>query len=282
MTAGSIAVVTDSTADLGALAATNGIEVVPLTVRFGSEEFRDGVDLSETEFYRKLDASATTPITAQPAPSLFAQTYRKLLGAGVARIISIHISGALSGTLNAASIAAREVDPARITVIDSRNATAGLGMLVLDAARRARAGEPAQTITAALAADIPNVYLFAAIPTLTYLARGGRIGHLSGLVGNVLQIVPILTLSDGVIKEFAKVRTFKRAVDQIVTIVTTRLKGHAGVRMAVIHSMAPELAESVSQRIQAAVRPSSSYICSVGPTVGTHAGPGAVGVFYIL
>lgn len=276
-----VAIVTDSTSDLGVLAAQNGIEVVPLTIRFGSEEFRDGVDLTENDFYQKLESSSTTPITAQPAPALFAATFRRLLDGGASHVIALHLPATLSGTINAASIAAREVDADRITVVDTRTATAGLGMLALDAARRARAGESSEEIVAAIRADIPNVQLFATIPSLTYLARGGRIGHLSGLVGNVLKIVPILTLVDGTLKEFAKVRTFGRAVDQIIEIVTGRLKDAHDVRMAVIHSMAPDLAHSVAERIGESVALRSIYICPVGPTVGTHAGPGAVGAIYI-
>ena len=278
---GNVAIVTDSTSDLGPLAAANGIDVVPLTIRFGSEEFRDGVDLTETQFYQKLDTSATTPITAQPTPTLFASTYRRLLDAGAAHIVSLHLPATLSGTINAASIAAREVAPEKITVVDTRTATAGLGLLALDAARRAKAGESSESILAAARADIPKVQLFATIPSLTYLARGGRIGHLSGLVGNVLKIVPILTLVDGTLKEYAKVRTFARAVDQLVDIAIARLQGSRDARLAVIHSMSPELARGVADRIAAAATLRSSYICPVGPTVGTHAGPGAVGAIFI-
>jgi DegV family protein with EDD domain len=282
MTAAGVAVVTDSTSDLGPLAAENGIVVVPLTVRFGNEEFRDGVDLTEDQFYRKLDDSDTTPITAQPTPSLFAQTYHKLFDAGATHIVSLHLPDTLSGTINAAGIAAKEVDPGRISVVDTRSASAGLGMLAMTAARRARAGDAPEAIVAAVEDEIPKLQFYATIPSLTYLARGGRIGHLSGLVGNVLKIVPILTFDDGRLKEFAKVRTFARAVDQIVQIVTSRIAGAAGVRVAVIHSMAPDLARSVADRVSAAAKLESLYICPVGPTVGTHAGPGAVGVFFIL
>ena len=276
-----VAIVTDSTSDLGPLAAQNGIEVVPLTIRFGSEEYRDGVDLTETQFYDKLDMSPTTPITAQPTPASFAETYRRLLDGGAEHVISLHIASTLSGTINAAALAANEVASDRITVVDTLTASAGLGMLTLDASRRARAGEPAADIVGALAADIPKVKLFATIPSLTYLARGGRIGHLSGLLGNVLKIVPILTMVDGTLKEYAKVRTFPRAVDQIVEIVTSNLKDARDVRMAVIHSMSPALARSVADRISKAIALRSIYICPLGPTVGTHAGPGAVGAIYV-
>ena len=276
-----VGVVTDSSADLGSIAAAEGIVVVPLTVRFGGEEYRDGVDLSEEQFYQKLATSASTPVTAQPPPAAFAAAYAQLIDEGAEAIVSIHISSSLSGTVNAARLGAAEVAPDRIAIIDSRTATAAMGLLAIDAARRARSGESWQSIAGAIEAEIPKVELYATIPSLTYLARGGRIGNLAGLVGNVLKIVPILTLHDGAIGEFAKVRTFARAVDQMIEIVTTKLRDAAGVRMAVIHSMAPELAKSVSERLRAAVRATDVFICGVGPTVGTHAGPGAVGVGYI-
>ena len=279
---GRVAIVTDSTADLGPLAAQHGIEVVPLTIRFGSEEFRDGVDLTEADFYRKLEASATTPITAQPTPALFAQTYRRLLDGGADRIVSIHLPATLSGTINAAAIAANEVGDGKVDVLDSRSVSAGIGILALDAARRAAAGEDVDAIASALRADVPKVQLFATIPSLTYLARGGRIGQLSGLVGNVLKIVPILTMVDGTLKEHAKVRTFQRAVDQIVDIATERLSGTHGARVAVIHSMAPDLAQSVAGRISSVADLGSLYISTIGPTVGTHAGPGVVGTIFIV
>lgn len=282
MSQGAIAIVTDSTSDLGPLAAKNGITVVPLTVRFGSEEFRDGVDLTEDEFYGKLAASTTTPVTAQPPPSLFAQTYRSIFEGGASHIISLHLSSTLSGTVNAAAIAAREVDQARITIIDTRTVTAGLGLFALEAAKRARAGDTPETIAAAIAREIPKMQFLAAIPSLKYLARGGRIGHLRGLLGNVLKIVPILTIVDGTVTEFAKVRTFARAVDQIVDIVNARIAGAAGVRLAIIHAVAPALAQSVAQRIRNDDPSSSMIICKVGPTVGTHAGPGAVGVIFVV
>mgnify|MGYP001450547481 CR=1 FL=1 len=278
---GRVAIVTDSTSDLGSLASQYGITVVPLTIRFGSVEYRDGVDLTETEFYRKLDQSSTTPITAQPTPALFAQTYRRLLDDGAGKIVSLHLPPTLSGTINAAAIAAAEIGDGKVDVVDTRAATAGLGMLAMEAARQSIAGESAEAILATVRRDIPKVQLFATIPSLTYLARGGRIGHLSGLVGNVLKIVPILTLVDGTLKEFAKVRTFNRAVDQIVEIATSRLQGAPGARLAVIHSMSPDLAHAVADRISEAVKVRSMYICPLGPTVGTHAGPGAVGAIFI-
>ena len=254
---------------------------MPLTITFGSKQFRDGVDLSADQFYQRLTTDPNHPVTAQPPPAAFAEVYRRMLDDGAAHVVSVHCSSLLSGTYNSAVLGAQQTDAAHITVIDSRNASAGLGLLVLAARDQAARGEPAQEIVDKINADIPRDQLFAAIPTLTYLARGGRIGALQSLLGNVLQIVPIITLKDGQVAEHSKVRTFVRAVDQIVELVAERCPNKGSARCAVMHTVAPELAAKVAQRIQDKVQPVSLITTSAGPTVGTHAGPGAVGVFFI-
>jgi DegV family protein with EDD domain len=274
-----IAIVTDSIADLGELAV--GISVVPLTITFGTQQFRDGIDLTAEQFYDKLEHDQNQPKTAQPAPAAFAEVYRTLLDGGAGHVISLHASAELSGTFNSASLAASQVAPDRITVIDTRNASAGEGLLVLSARDRAARGDSVDAIVEQTRADIPSDMLFAAIPTLTYLARGGRIGQLQSLLGNVLQIVPIITLKDGVVSEHSKVRTFARAVDQIIDIVASKVPQKRHARCAVMHSVAPELARKVRDRLEAAIEPASMITTCAGPTVGTHAGPGAVGVFFI-
>jgi DegV family protein with EDD domain len=275
------AIVTDSTADLGPLAQANDIHVVPLTIRFGNQEYRDGVDLSSAEFYEKLETSPQPPITAQPAPAAFVDTYRALLDGGAERILSMHISSALSGTYNAASIAAAMVDARRISVVDTRSVSAGIAMLAIDARRRFNAGAAFEEVEAAIREDIPNIELFATVPNLTYLARGGRIGGLRGMVGNVLKIVPILMLKDGEVKEHSKVRTFARAVEQLGQTAIDRMPVKGRARVSILHSVAPELAASLNERIRLATEPVFEITCDIGPTVGTHAGPGAVGVCFI-
>jgi DegV family protein with EDD domain len=275
------AIVTDSAADMGALAQTNGVEVVPITIRFGNQEFRDGIDLSSAEFYARLETSAQPPITAQPAPAAFVDTYRRLLAEGAERILSLHISAALSGTFNAASIGAAMVDARRIAVVDTRSVSAGIAMLAIDARRRFEAGDAFEDVEGAIRADVPCVEFFATVPNLTYLARGGRIGGVRGLMGNVLKIVPILTLKNGEVSEHAKVRTFARAVDQLVQTAIERMPVKGRARIAVLHSVAPELAASIRERLRIAAEPVSEITCDIGPTVGTHAGPGAVGVCFI-
>ncbi|HEV2037718.1 MAG TPA: DegV family protein [Candidatus Eremiobacteraceae bacterium] len=276
-----VAVVTDSTADLGDLATQAHISVVPLTVSFGSQHFRDGVDLSREDFYQRLAASSHTPATAQPAPSAFAELYEGLLAAGATGIMSLHCSGALSGTYNSAVRAAKDVDPNRIAVIDTRSVSLGLGLLALQAADDASHGLPLASIEQRVRDDSPKLELYATIPSLTYLARGGRIGQLQSLLGNVLRIVPIITLKDGEVAEHSKVRTFARSVDQMVQIVTSRIPRPGHAKVAVLHSVAADLAESVARRIQTAVAPALLISECVGPTVGTHTGPGAVGVVFI-
>jgi DegV family protein with EDD domain len=276
-----VAVVTDSTADLGELAATAGITVVPLTISFGNEHFRDGADLTHDEFYKRLTTSPEPPVTAQPSPSAFAALYARLLGAGASDIVSLHCSGALSGTYNSAASAAKDVDQSRIEVIDTRSVSIGLGLLALQAADDARRGLDRAQIVQRVRSDALKVELYATIPSLTYLARGGRIGQLQGILGNVLRIVPIITLKDGEVAEYSKVRTFARAVDQIVEIVTSRVQGRGHARVAVLHSAAPELAATVAQRIETAIAPALLITDLVGPTVGAHIGPGAVGVVFI-
>ena len=275
------AIVTDSTADLGPLAHANDIQVVPLTIRFGNQEFRDGVDLSSAEFYEQLQTSPQPPITAQPAPATFVDTYRALLDGGAERILSLHISAALSGTYNAASIAASMVDARRISVVDTRSVSAGIAMLAIDARRRFNAGAGFEEVETAIRADIPRIELFATIPNLTFLARGGRIGGLRGMVGNVLKIVPILMLKDGEVTEHAKVRTFARAVELLEQTVIERMPVKGRARVAILHSVAPDLAASISERVRKATEPVFEITCDIGPTVGTHAGPGAVGVCFI-
>jgi DegV family protein with EDD domain len=274
-----VAVVTDSTADLAELANENSIAVVPLTVSFGSEVYKDGVDLSREAFYRKLETSTQPPTTSQPSPAAFAATYTELLGAGASGIVSLHLSSKLSGTYSSAVSAAQEVDVQRIRVLDSKTVTLGLGLIALQAAADAREGLGLDAIMQRATAAAAGAELFAAIPTLTYLARGGRIGQLQSILGNVLKIVPIITLRDGEVAEYSKVRTFARAVDQMVEVVSARITSSA--RVAVLHSVAPELGQSVARRIEEKVRPSLIVCNCVGPTVGTHAGPGAVGVAFL-
>jgi DegV family protein with EDD domain len=275
------AIVTDSTADMGPLAADAGVSVVPLTIRFGNEEFRDGVDLSSEQFYAKLETSPQPPITAQPTPAAFETAYRGLLDDGAEHILSLHVSSSLSGTYNSASLAASAVDPTRISVLDTRTVSAGIAMLAIEARRRLEGGASPPEVLDALRAEIPHVELFATIPNLTFLARGGRIGGLRGLLGNVLKIVPILKVENGVVAEQAKVRTFTRAVDQLVETAVKRIPVVGSARVAVLHSVAPDLARSVGERMRSAVAPSSLITCEIGPTVGTHAGPGAVGICFI-
>lgn len=276
-----VAVVTDSACDLGPYAEQFGITVVPLTVTFGSEQYRDGVDLKPWEFFAKLRSSPHHPVTSQPPPAAFADAYRRLLGGDADHVVSLHLSAKLSGTYGAAKLGAAEFGAARVSVVDTRQVSAGLGLLAIVAAQSARRGAAPAEVLESVEAAASTLELYVAIPTLTYLARGGRIGQLRSLLGNVLRIVPIVTMADGEVRECAKVRTFARAVEELIAISVSRTGGRPPEICAVMHSMKPEEADPIAKRTRDALRPLMFLSCLAGATLGSHIGPGAIGIFFI-
>lgn len=264
-----VAVVTDSAADLPpALAAEHGIEVVPLLVAFGSDTRADGVDLSPPEFWEW--ARREFPSTAAPPPAAFARAYGRLQDAGATGAVSIHLSGALSSTVRNAAAAAGEAGlPAR--VVDSRLVGVGLGLVALEAARAARAGASVDQVVHAAEETASRVLLVAALETVEFLRRGGRVGAAKAVLSDLLRIRPVLSMSEGVPVLVSRARTRGRALEEVVGLVA----GPA-VAAAVAHGDAPD-ADAVAARVEEAcgVRPSVSLM---GAVTGAHLGPGAVGV----
>ncbi len=182
-----IRVVTDSTSDLEPeRAAALGVTVVPLTVRFGEEQFRDQVDLSGAEFYARLQSSSVNPTTSQPAPPAFAEVYQRLLAEGAEGVVSIHIGPKLSGTLQSATLAAREVDEARVRPVDGGTVSIGLQFLVSAALRDIAAGCDLDEVVKNVELRRERVAIYVVFDTLTYLQRGGRIGRAKAFVGGIL------------------------------------------------------------------------------------------------
>lgn len=275
-------IVTDSTADLPpGLVEREGLDVttVPLSVHFGSETFRDKVDLTSEEFFRRLATSPVLPTTSQPAVGDFEAVYRRLAADGVP-ICSIHISSRLSGTYQAAVLAAGGVagEGATVRVLDSLNASLGLGLLVIAAARLARDGAGLDAVAALVEQMTPHIHLIFVLDTLEYLQRGGRVGRAQALIGSLLSIKPILRLDEGVVAPLRRERTRARALETLVSLageldrVTT---------LGIIHSGAPADAVALADRLAPIVRPPVArdqvHISEFGPVVGTHTGPGAVG-----
>jgi len=276
---GSIAVVTDSTAYLpDGLAEELRISVVPLYVIMGGASGEEGIDITPDQLAAALRESRQTVSTSRPTPSAFAKTYRQCLDSGATGVVSIHLSRELSGTWDAARLAAEDVDPDRIKVIDSRSAGMGLGFAVLSAAERARAGVGLdEVVRAGVETAAATVTLFY-VDTLEFLRRGGRIGAAAALLGTALAVKPLLHVVDGRIVALERVRTASKAIARLAEVAVERAGGRL-VDVSVQHLAAPERAEGVAAVLRERIpRLRRMYISEVGAVVGAHVGPGLIGV----
>jgi DegV family protein with EDD domain len=275
---GPVRIVTDSTADVPPeLASELAIAVVPCQVYLDGVVYQDGVDLSAEELYAKLSQSSELPRTSQPPVSQFLQTFQRLVEKEQSqKVISIHLPSSLSGTVNAAWSAAQMLaDPSRVEIIDSGQISMGIGWAVIEAARLAQSGAQAAEISPFVRALLPRLRTAAMIDTLENLYKGGRISQISALVGTALQIKPLLSIQDGVISVWGRVRTRSRAIEQLVTRVR---EWEPLVEMAVLHTGAEQLAHSVASTLQDLVPASRMLIQPAGPAITCHLGLGAVGV----
>ena len=271
----SVAIVTDSTADLPPqLAASRSITVVPLTLNFDGKALLDGVDIRPDEFYRRLPSVATHPTTSQPSAGRFAEAYSALLADHDA-VVSIHISEKLSGTYESARQGAAMTDAERVRVVDSENVSMSLGLLALTASSLAASGADAETIEAKMLDMRPLVQTYFSVATLEFLRRGGRIGRASAFLGSVLQVKPVLCIRDGLVTPLERVRTFERARNRIVELTREVDRGH-GVCVIVGHADAEADAERIGRELEPIAE--TLMIQPLGPVVGAHAGPGVVGV----
>ncbi len=270
----SVYVVTDSTCDIPReLIDELGITVVPLTIAFGSESFRDGVDLSADEFYARLQSTKQLPVTSQPPPALFQHAYEHLVSRG--EVVSVHLSHKFSGTVEAARAAARDVAPDKITVVDSGSASMGLGLCVLAAARAAKSGASRGACAAAAESVAGRLRIAVAFETLEYLRRGGRIGRATAFLGGLLRLKPILTVKDGEAFPVTRVRSRAKAVDELLALCT----GDGVIdEIAVLHTTTPDDLRDLAARVSVA-RPGVPLISGrFGPALGVHGGPGMLGV----
>jgi DegV family protein with EDD domain len=271
----SVAVVTDSTADLPPeLAASRSITVVPLTLNFDGQSLLDGVDIKPEDFYRRLPGATTHPTSSQPSPGRFAEAYSALL-ADHDNVISIHISEKLSGTYASALQAAELTDPKRVRVVDSQLASMSLGLIALTASAMASKGADLDAIESKVLNMRPHVQTYFSVATLEFLRRGGRIGRAGALLGSVLQVKPVLCIRDGQVTPLERVRTFERALNRIVELTREVDRGH-GVCVIVGHADAQADAERIGRELEPIAE--TLMIQPLGPVVGAHAGPGVVGV----
>jgi DegV family protein with EDD domain len=274
-----VAIVTDSTAYLPPEeVARHGITVVPLTVVIGDEALEEGTEVSAPAVARALQRRATVT-TSRPAPEEFAAAYRAAAESGARAVVSLHLSAEVSGTYDAARLAAAEA-PLPVRVVDSGMVAMALGFPVLSAAEAARAGESADEVVAVAEKRAAGTSAFFYVDTLDYLRRGGRIGATQALLGSALAVKPLLQLGDGRIQLREKVRTASRAVARLEELVVERALQAAphDVDIAVHHLAAAERAHTLAERLAVRVpRLGELVVSEVGAVIGAHTGPGLLG-----
>jgi len=273
-----VRIVTDSACDLPESVCTElGIEVVPLTIRFGDREFVDRKELSTDAFWRELQASSVLPETAAPSVGAFEETFRRLSDEGADAIVCINLSGRLSATMQSAQVAAKALDGEKpIEIIDSLSASMGIGNLALHAARRAREGAGITTIVQEVLDQRDRQHVFATLDTLEYLRKGGRIGGAQAMLGSMLSVKPLIQVADGVVEPAGKVRTRSKALKALVDQVPA---GKVEL-MSVLHGQAPDLDEFL-EMLRPAVPDAEVVVGTIGPVVGVHTGPRVIGVAWI-
>lgn len=268
------AVVTDSTADLPRQwHESYGIEVVPLKVLFGKDTYRDGVDMTNEQFFQRLAASTTLPTTSAPSPGEFAEVYRRL-----ARdhdgCISIHIGAQLSATAEAARIGAQAVEGFKVNVIDSQTVSMPVAFLC----RVAVESESLEAATAAVGERVPKTRVLALLDTLRYLEMGGRLSRAQAMIGTMLDLKPLLLVADAEIKPVDRVRTRSRAIPRMVEY----FKGDLPVEhLAVMHAQAADEAEQIAAALRKDYPGREVTVGQIGCVLGTHTGPKALGIVYI-
>jgi len=280
LTAENTAIVLDSTADFpDGPSRFPSWRIVPLYVRFGAESYRDYVDIGPADFYTRLRGAEELPTTSQPTPADFLRAYEEL--EEYERVLSLHLSSKLSGTFNSASRAASEAGE-RVRVIDTGTASAAIAMFALAIQRRLERGTTDEELDELLARFERESGLIFTLDTLEYLARGGRIGRAAGWAGQLLHIKPVLTLADGEVLPVKRVRGNRKAIQEFANAFEAGTRDEPGLRVGIAHADAPERMDAL-QALVRDVRPQAEIevATTLGPVLGTHAGPGTVGLFWL-
>jgi DegV family protein with EDD domain len=274
-----IKIVTDSTAYLPeAVVREHDIRVVPLYVHFGTEAFKEGVELSHEQFYDRLAKAPELPTTSQPTPREFFEVFKELTDAGH-EIIALTISSKLSGTWESAIAAKEELPEANIHVVDSLSTSVGLHLMVQVAIEGAAAGVTAEEIVAQIEEIKPKLRFMFVVDTLEYLAKGGRIGNARAFLGTLLKVKPILFLQDGAIEPLEQVRSKRKAQARMLELVEEYL-GDDGARakVAIASALVPDEVELLRKKIEERLDCAEPLSSEIGPVIGTHTGPGVIGV----
>lgn len=276
-----IAIVTDSTSDIpGDLVKSKKITSVPLSVIFREATYLDdGKEITIEDFYKKLKSAEELPTTTQPTPKDFVETYTSLLKDHDS-IISIHISKKMSGTINSAELAKQQMPGADISIFDSELVHLPLGFMVLQAAKMADEGKSRDEVLAALEEFKQKIKVLFVPSTLEYLKKGGRIGKAKGLIASLLEIKPILTINDGEVSQFKTTRRWNQAKIELVNSMEPMIDDPSKLTVSIGDSDAKEDAEEMSARIKEKFDPKKIIRVNIGAVVGTHLGPGGIGITF--
>jgi DegV family protein with EDD domain len=256
-----------------------GIRIVPIYLLAEGQMHRDGVDLDAGTFYRLLRDKDHLPTSSQPTVDDFLQVYR-LLSQQADAIVSIHLSRCMSGTLDSALAASQQLPDIPISVIDSRSITMGLGWIAIAAARACAAGQDADQVVHLVEEVIPKMNVIFTVETLEYLHRGGRIGGAAALLGSVLEIKPVLYVKDGRIELLERQRTRQRSIERMLKLMMERVGSCKHVYASVFHCAAPHEAEALASQVRARFDSVELVTADAGQIIGTHAGPGTLGVAF--
>jgi len=277
-----IAIVTDSTSFLPTdLVKKHNITVTPQILIWDGQELRDGIDIQPSEFYTRLKTAKTMPSTSQVSPAMMQSTFQNLTDQGF-EILGLFVSSKLSGTMQSAVQAKEAMGTTgeKIMIVDSFATSMSLGLIVLAAARAADNGSSLSECVAAAEKARQNSGLFFAVDTLEFLHRGGRIGGAQRFIGSALNLKPILALKDGKVEGVERIRTKSKAHDRVLELIAEQVNGKSNIRLATLHANASEEAKALLDRAAKQLNPIETIFAEVSPVVGTHTGPGTVGLAF--
>ncbi|MEK7312597.1 MAG: DegV family protein [Chloroflexota bacterium] len=276
-----IAIVTDSTAYIPEnLRAQYNISVAPQQLIWGTETFRDGVDITPTQFYQRLRVDKVNPKTSQASPGTLKEVFNHALKSADA-VLAILISSGVSQTFNSANVAKADMPGAQIEVVDSRMIAMAMGFICIAAAKAAAEGKSLAEVKKLAEDSIAKVGVVFVVDTLDYLHRGGRIGGAQRLIGNALNVKPVLELRDGRVEPLERVRTKKKAVDYMIGYIADRVAGKSRLQLATLHADAEAEARELLDTASKRLNPVETVLTEVSPVVGTHTGPGTVGLAWM-
>jgi len=269
-----IRIVTDSTCDLPPeVIKEYGIAAIPVLIHVGSQEYRDGIDLSREQFYEELPGMKPAPTTAAPGHEVFRQTYERLAAEGATEILSIHISHKLSAVVDIARQAAQEIATAAVTVFDSGQLSLGTGFQVERAAQAVKDGWPMSAVLDVLKAQVARTHVFAALDTLEYMRRGGRMNGAIAALGELLQVKPILKMYQGDTSA-ERMRTRSRAVKRLKELLAESAPFE---RVALVHTDAQARAQALLEEVRGRLPEGDIWIQEINPVLGAHIGLGVIG-----